>query len=295
MRLVIAAMLASALAGCAGSDDGRPSASAAGGEPGMQAGSPPPPGPEAPIPRHRAALAERLTSTHRALDAAIAEWRRGRDAASERPPEEVTLYALDEQRIHLLLTARRRLAVGVLARAPGRIAAHVRATLRAQRELRALHVPVSRSHWRTGPAAPVSELLRFYREAQRRFGVPVRVLAAVNLVESAFGRLRNTSTAGAQGPMQFIPSTWAAYGLGGDIRDPHDAILGAANYLHASGAPRDLRRALYAYNPSAHYVNAVLAYAGRIRRDARNLFAYYAWQVFVRTPEGLRRITGPGL
>jgi membrane-bound lytic murein transglycosylase B len=95
--------------------------------------------------------------------------------------------------------------------------------------------------------------------------------------------------------MQFIPSTWAAYGLGGDIRDPHDAILGAANYLHASGAPRDLRRALYAYNPSAHYVNAVLAYAGRIRRDARNLFAYYAWQVFVRTPEGLRRITGPGL
>ncbi len=114
----------------------------------------------------------------------------------------------------------------------------MRATLRAKRELNALYVPVTRSHWRTGTAAPAGELLRFYREARRRFGVPVHVLAAVNLVESAFGRLRNTSTAGAQGPMQFIPSTWAAYGMGGNIRDPRDAILGAANYLHASGAPR---------------------------------------------------------
>ena len=121
------------------------------------------------------------------------------------------------------------------------------------------------------------------------------MLAAVNLIESAFGRLRNTSTAGAQGPMQFIPSTWAAYGMGGDIRDPRDAILGAANYLHASGAPRDIRRALYAYNPSDHYVNAVLAYAERIRRDPRALFSYYSWQVYVRTTAGTRRITGPGL
>jgi membrane-bound lytic murein transglycosylase B len=122
-----------------------------------------------------------------------------------------------------------------------------------------------------------------------------RVLGAVNLVESAFGRMRNRSTAGAQGPMQFIPATWAAYGMGGNIRDPHDAILGAANYLHANGAPRDYRSALYHYNPSSLYVNSVLEYADRIRRDARNFFAYYAWQVFVRTPGGSRRITGPGL
>ena len=121
------------------------------------------------------------------------------------------------------------------------------------------------------------------------------MLAAVNLVESAFGRMRNHSTAGAQGPMQFIPATWAAYGMGGNIRDPHDAILGAANYLHANGAPRDYPGALYHYNPSALYVDAVLAYAGRIRRDERNFFSYYAWQVFVRTPGGTRRITGPGL
>jgi membrane-bound lytic murein transglycosylase B len=82
--------------------------------------------------------------------------------------------------------------------------------------------------------------------------------------------------------------------MGGDIRDPHAAILGAANYLHANGAPRDYAAALYHYNPSSLYVDAVLAYADRIRRDSRNFFSYYAWQVFVRTPSGTRRITGPG-
>ena len=94
--------------------------------------------------------------------------------------------------------------------------------------------------------------------------------------------------------MQFIPQTWSAYGMGGNIRDPRDAILGAANYLHANGAPRDVHGALYRYNPSSHYVNAVLAYASRIQRNPRNFFEYYAWQVFVRTPEGTQRITGPG-
>jgi membrane-bound lytic murein transglycosylase B len=58
--------------------------------------------------------------------------------------------------------------------------------------------------------------MRHYRAAQRRFGVGWHVLAAVNMVETQFNRLRNDSTAGAQGPMQFIPSTWRAYGMGGD-------------------------------------------------------------------------------
>jgi membrane-bound lytic murein transglycosylase B len=120
------------------------------------------------------------------------------------------------------------------------------------------------------------------------------VLAAVNFVESAFGRMRNSSAAGAQGPMQFIPSTWDAYGMGGDVNDPHDAIMGAANYLSASGAPGDLTGALYAYNPSDLYVRAVLSYAGRIRRDRDAFLSYYSWQVFVRQPQGgTRRITGP--
>jgi membrane-bound lytic murein transglycosylase B len=120
------------------------------------------------------------------------------------------------------------------------------------------------------------------------------VLAAVNFIESAFGRLRNESTAGARGPMQFMPATWRAYGLGGDIEDPGDAILGAAHYLRANGAPRSYRRALLAYNHSAHYVDAILRFAQRMRRDPRSFYAYYSWQVYVRTGRGVRRITGPG-
>jgi membrane-bound lytic murein transglycosylase B len=111
----------------------------------------------------------------------------------------------------------------------------------------------------------------------------------VNLVESAFGRVRNASTAGAQGPMQFLPATWRAYGLGGDVHDPHDAILGAANYLRANGGARDARRALYRYNPSPLYVDAVLRLAHRITHVPDALAEYYAWDVYVRTPSGERR------
>jgi membrane-bound lytic murein transglycosylase B len=144
-----------------------------------------------------------------------------------------------------------------------------------------------------GRAEPAGRLRRYYAEAQRRFGVSWRVLAAVNYVESAFNKLRNASSAGAQGPMQFLPSTWRAYGLGGNIRDPRDAILGAANYLHANGAPRNYRRALFRYNPSTLYVDAVLRYASAIRADERSYYAFYSRQVFVRTPRGLVRLTGP--
>lgn len=234
-------------------------------------------------------------ATQHGLDDAVDAWREHGDPAKSAPPEDVALYALDQQRIHILLSGRPRLAHDVLARLPGRVAAHTRASIRARRMLGRLSTPQRLNRFATGPPRPAGQLLGFYREAQRRFGVSWRVLAAVNLVESAFGRMRNHSTAGAQGPMQFIPATWAAYGMGGNIRDPHDAILGAANYLHANGAPRDYPGALYHYNPSALYVDAVLAYAGRIRRDERNFFSYYAWQVFVRTPGGTRRITGPGL
>jgi soluble lytic murein transglycosylase-like protein len=117
----------------------------------------------------------------------------------------------------------------------------------------------------------------------------------VNYVETKFGRVVSNSSAGAQGPMQFLPSTWRAYGLGGDIRDPRDAILGAANYLHANGAPSNDRAALYHYNPVAGYVDAVSLYAAAIRRDPRLFYAMYTWQVYVLTTQGDRRVTGPGV
>jgi membrane-bound lytic murein transglycosylase B len=78
--------------------------------------------------------------------------------------------------------------------------------------------------------------------------------------------------------MQFLPATWRAYGLGGDIDSPRDAILGAANYLHRSGAPDDDRRALYAYNHSTLYVDAVLTYARQMARDPLAYLRYYAWE-----------------
>jgi membrane-bound lytic murein transglycosylase B len=249
-----------------------------------------PPAPHTPLPHGSARLAQALERTRHAARADIAAWR-GRSAA---PPARVTLEVLYEQRIERKLADRPRLARAVLARLPAAVARQVRDEVTAQRELQRLARPVSLSAIRTGRALPATRLLRYYRQAQRRFHVRWEVLAAVNFVESAFNKLRNRSTAGAQGPMQFLPSSWRTYGLGGDVHDPHDAILGAANYLRAAGAPRDYRRALYAYNPSTLYVDAVLRYARRIERDRRAYLDYYSRQVFVRTPDGVRRVTGPG-
>jgi len=249
-----------------------------------------PPAPNAPVPTSAPALVRKLNATDAGLEAAIQRWDERRP-----PPRDLTLYALYQQRIYIALTTRPGLAGAAIDGLPPRRAAHLRDTLLARMSLLHLSKPRPLSAFRTAPPAPAAALLRWYREAQRRFGVAWNVLAAVNFVESAFGKLRNASTAGAQGPMQFLPSTWRRYGLGGDVRDPHDAILGAANFLRAAGAPSRYGRALYAYNPSRYYVDAVLLYARRIRADPNAFLEYYAWQVFVHTPRGLRRLTGPGL
>ena len=246
-------------------------------------GSPPPA--DQPIPRDPAALAGTLTATTRELRAEIEAW-----GGAGATPEAVTLRALYQQRMYRLIARERALGNAVLARLPDDVAGEARDTVRGRREL--LAIPASgtlRPKIRAAQPEAAEALRASYDRAEERFGVGWHVLAAVNFVETGFGRLRNMSTAGARGPMQFMPATWRAYGLGGDIRDPHDAILGAANYLHANGAPRSYRRALFHYNPSPHYVEAVLRFARRIRRDERAFYAYYAWQVYVRG----RRITGP--
>ena len=250
------------------------------------------PGPRAAIPRQSAALAAAVVQTKTELAKAIDDWV-GSKAA--RPSEDATLLALYDQRIELLLAQRPSLSRTVLKRLAHGLAAQIALELSAKRELWRL-TPIShRKRFTTGPALPPATLLRYYREAQDRFGVRWNLLAAVNFVESAFNKLRNNSASGAQGPMQFMAATWRAYGLDGNVRDPHDAILGAANYLRANGAPRNNRRALYRYNPSPLYVDAVLRYSRRIRADNRAFYEYYARQVYVRTAHGLRRLTGPGL
>jgi membrane-bound lytic murein transglycosylase B len=251
------------------------------------------PPPDAPIPREPAPLAARLAATTADLEGAIDRWRTAGNPRRGGPPEEVTLNALYQQRIYLVLSANARLSRAVLRLLPARLARAARAEIAARRELGRLSRPRPRSAFRVGRAEPAGRLRGYYAEAQRRFAVSWRVLAAVNYVESAYNKLRNASSAGAQGPMQFLPSTWRAYGLGGNIRDPHDAILGAANYLHANGAPGNYRRALFRYNPSTLYVDAVLRYASAIRADPRAYYAFYSRQVFVHTPRGLVRLTGP--
>jgi membrane-bound lytic murein transglycosylase B len=82
--------------------------------------------------------------------------------------------------------------------------------------------------------------------------------------------------------MQFMPATWRAYGLGGDVHDPHDAILGAANLLATDGARTDERDALYHYNPSPLYVDAILRYAHRIATVRTAFREYYAWRVYFK-------------
>jgi membrane-bound lytic murein transglycosylase B len=77
------------------------------------------------------------------------------------------------------------------------------------------------------------------------------------------------------------------------VNEPRDAILGAANYLRASGALRDRRGALWRYNHSERYVDAAARFAAQMQRDPAIFFQYYAWQVFIKTPTGPRRITGP--
>jgi membrane-bound lytic murein transglycosylase B len=195
-------------------------------------------------------------------------------------------YAQDRQAILRRLGANPRLGAAVM-----RLAPNERDDIKARIDISKLAAgsPPLRSRIRIGKAAPQARLAAWFREGERRFGVRWELLAAVNLVETSFNKVRNTSTAGAQGPMQFMPATWRAYGLGGDIHDPHDAILGAANYLRANGGARDERVALYHYNHSPLYVDAVLHYAHRIAHVQWAFAEYYAWAVYIRTPTGSKR------
>jgi len=140
--------------------------------------------------------------------------------------------------------------------------------------------------WRIDvPLAP-EVLLGYYREAEAASGIPWRYLAAIHLVETRLGRIHGNSSSGAQGPMQFIPSTWEAFGEG-DINDNRDAILAAARYLDASGGPEDMNRALFSYNNSDHYVLTIQNYAGLIGADERVFRGYYQWQVYYATVDGV--------
>ena len=107
-------------------------------------------------------------------------------------------------------------------------------------------------------------LLPIYQAAGTQYGVRWEVLAAINEIETDYGRNLNVSSAGALGWMQFMPATWRAYGVDAnrdgekDPYNPVDAIFAAARYLRAAGAETDLRKAIFAYNHADWYVDSVL-------------------------------------
>ena len=276
MRLLLAVLL---VLGAASVADAR-----------VQRDEPPPalPAPDVKLPGRPEPLARSLTTTTRELRLAVERW----DGATA-VPRDVTYLALHHQRILRLLAERRELGDRTLARLPSDVRGEARDTVAARRHIAAIPRGRARPRVQVAEAAPAAELRDAYAAAERRFGIHWSVLAAINFVESAFGRVRSASESGALGPMQFMPATWRAYGMGGDVHDPGDAILAAANYLDRSGASADLDRALYAYNHSTAYVRAIRRFAARMRADERALKAYYAWQVYVRTANGTRRLTGP--
>ena len=127
---------------------------------------------------------------------------------------------------------------------------------------------------------PISkkEYIKLYKTSARKygFGPDWYILAAVGQVESNHGENMGPSSAGAMGPMQFLPSTWETSGVDGNgdgvanIMDPEDSIPAAAGYLKDGGAPRDWYRALYSYNHADWYVKKVLAVAEAYRRLAED-------------------------
>jgi membrane-bound lytic murein transglycosylase B len=123
----------------------------------------------------------------------------------------------------------------------------------------------------------MAQLRSYYKEAQDRYGVDWSYLASINFIESSFGRNVGPSSAGAEGPMQFLPSTWANYGQGGSIWDAHDSILAAARYLAHYGAPGDMADAIFHYNLDYDYVDAVEFFARAMRADPTWLDRLYYW------------------
>jgi murein DD-endopeptidase MepM/ murein hydrolase activator NlpD len=107
-------------------------------------------------------------------------------------------------------------------------------------------------------------LLSIYQAAGMQYGIRWEVLAAINEIETDYGRNLNVSYAGAVGWMQFMPSTWKLYGVDANrdgVKDPYnpvDAIFAAARYLRAAGGDKDLRRGIFAYNHADWYVDSVL-------------------------------------
>lgn len=223
-------------------------------------------------------LASELTANDAALREAVGAWRgtAGDPPWGQAPADVVTPSLFLQEKVRLL-AENPKLAEPTIALLPSALASDMSALTSAAVKLNRLHGDGKPRKLKVGKPEPLAELVSHYTEADAADNVEVHYLAAINLVETKFGRVKSNSTAGAKGPMQFIPATWKIYGEGGDIRDPHDAIRAAARLLRDRGAPGNYARALYSYNNSKLYVQAVSTYAKLIARDPDAMAILYCW------------------
>lgn len=198
-----------------------------------------------------------------------------------------------QQQLYRVLSSNRDWAPDTIAAVDDSIRAAVELNWDARLNLSALVSSGSLSTilpaWRISAPLPADELIRYYRAAEATTDIPWEYIAAINLVETRMGRIEGLSTAGATGPMQFLPSTWAEC-CEGDPTVDEDAILGAAVYLTIRGGPQDMAGALRGYNNSTRYVNAVTAYANVLEADPAAYAGYHAWDVYFLSAAGLIRM-----
>jgi len=209
------------------------------------------------------------------------------------PDADMDQWGQAQQAAYRELLFRPELEADALALLPAGVRARAEAHLTAGKDLTALNGPVDPDRplprWRIVPPEPAATLLAHYKDAEAATGVPWEYLASIHLIETRMGRIRGDSSAGARGPMQFIPTTWDIYGQGGDIESTKDSIAAAGRLLRANGARTDMAGALFSYNNSNRYVRAVTVYAQQMEADERAYRAFHGWQVYygqLLLPEG---------
>ncbi len=233
---------------------------------------------QAPFPEDAAGLAADLTVTERMV----------RD--SELSDAGARLWGARLQRLYRILSANRDWAPETVAAVEDDVRPDVELNWQARQDLSALvnstTLATSLPAWRIREPLPVPELLGYYKEAEEITGVPWEILAAIHLIETRMGRIEGLSTAGAIGPMQFLPATWAEC-CQGDPANDRDAIVGAGTYLVQRGAATDLDRAIWGYNNSDRYVRAVRAYASVMERNELAYRGFHAFEVYFLSASGL--------